>query len=176
MMRLGAIALLLAAFAGCTPIPQTNGNGRSDSFQDRNIEQQAISRINARYNGSVYVNVTSFNRHVLLTGAAPSESDRNSIGQIVAAIPDVRLVSNEMGVGDDAGMTVRGGDVFVTSDVKLRFLKHGNFHAEDVRVVTVNGTVFLLGQLTRRQAATAADLASTTKGVQRVITVFEYTN
>ncbi len=176
-MRHGLLVLLCAALAACAPVPTTSdGAAAQDSFQDRNIEQQAIARINERYKGSIYVNVTSFNRHVLLTGAAPSEGDRSAIAQIAAAIPDVRLVSNEMAVGDDAGMTVRGSDIFVTSDVKLRFLKHGNFHADQVRVVTVNGTVYLLGQVTRGQAGAAADLASTTKGVRRVITLFEYTN
>ncbi len=175
-MRSGVLALLFAALAGCAQAPADRSNAADNGFQDQDIEQQAIAQINQKYDGHVYVNVTSFKRHVLLTGTVPSETDRSAVEQLASSIPNVRLVSNELEVGKTAGMGGRSSDLFVTSDVKLRFLRHGKFPTDQVRVVTMNGTVYLMGLLRRQEAASAADLASTTKGVRRVITVFEYIN
>jgi osmotically-inducible protein OsmY len=174
-MRNLVLVALLAASVGCTPV-RPDGGATGSAFDDVHIEDRVIAQINSRYNGSVRVNVTSFNRHVLLTGDAPNEATKTDIGQLVAKMQDVRLVSNELEVGETHGLASHSSDVLVKSDVKLRFVKLGNFHSDDVKVVTENGTAYLMGQVSRKQAASAADLASTTQGVQRVITVFEYTN
>ncbi len=174
-MRNLALVALLVVSAGCTPV-RPEGGATGSAFDDVHIEDRVIAQINSRYNGSVRVNVTSFNRHVLLTGDAPNEATKADIGQLVARMQDVRLVSNELEVGETRGLASHSSDVLVKSDVKLRFVKLGNFHSDDVRVVTENGTVYLMGELSHKQAASAADLASTTQGVQRVITVFEYIN
>jgi osmotically-inducible protein OsmY len=165
------LVLMLHALVGCAPLDRRS---LSTSFEDEHIESQAISLINTRHTGIVHVNVTSFNRHVLLTGEVPDEASKSEIAQIVAAVPNINGISNEVVVGDIEGIASRSADSLITSDVKLRFIGNGRFGPGRVKVVTENGTVFLLGLVYHNEAESAAYLASTTKGVKRVITMFEY--
>ena len=44
----------------------------------------------------------------------------------------------------------------------------------NIKVVTENSTVYLMGLITREMATTAADIARNTSGVERVVKIFEY--
>jgi hypothetical protein len=50
-----------------------------------------------------------------------------------------------------------------------KYLKSGQF-----KVLTENGTVFLMGVVSRSQAQIAVDIARRVSGVQKVVKVFEY--
>ncbi len=168
-VRVLAVMVLLAALPACTPMERRS---QDPAFVDQDLERQAIARINGRRDQG-HVNVTAFNRHLLLTGEVQNEAVRADIGKIAAAVPNVAGVSNELVIGEELGIGSQSRDSLVNSDVKLRLAKN-SFGVDQVKVVTEGGTVFLMGRVSRRDARNAADLASTTKGVQRVVMVFEY--
>jgi len=178
------LAAILGSLQGCPAIVATGvGAGAlmaSDRrttgayIEDEGIEDKAVSQISAKYNNTAHVNVISFNRHALITGEAPNEETRAGIAQIVAGVPNVKAVSNELVVSGLTGFTSRSSDSIITGDVKLRFLNNKVFQADHVKVITENGTVFLMGLVYRKEAEAATEIASTTSGVQRVVKVFEY--
>ena len=96
------------------------------------------------------------------------------IGKIVSAIEKVRNVNNELAVSSTSSLVSRSNDGLITSNVKLRFLNDNRFNADHIKVVTENGTVYLMGLVKHDEADAASDIASTTKGVQRVVRLFEY--
>jgi osmotically-inducible protein OsmY len=162
---------LLAVLAGCAA-PQ---NPPAVSvFDDENIETEAISRIQRGRPSNVHVDVASFNRRLLLTGEVQSEAARSEIEKLVTGIPKVRAISNELVVGNITGVATRTTDSWIASDVKRRLRGNPSFNADQVKVVTESGTVYLMGNLSRSQAAAAAEVASTTNRVARVILVFDY--
>lgn len=178
-------AALLATLQGCFPVVATGmGAGALMAadrrtagayIDDQEIEVKASNRIGEQYKDKVYVNVTSFNHHVLITGEVPDETTRTGVEHVVAAIANVKAVSNELTIGPLSSMSSRADDTLITSNVKLRFLDNKNtFQANMVKVVTENGTVYLMGLVFHKEADAAANIASTTKGVQRVVKVFEY--
>lgn len=169
LYRTLSVALVMGMLSGCAAPEHPPA---VSVFDDEDIEKQAITRITGENLGHVHVNVTSFNRRLLLTGQVPSAASREQIARIVTGVPKVRAVVNELVVGDISGISSRTSDSWVTSDVKFRLLKDGP--AGEIKVTTENGTVFLMGTLRRRQGAAAAELASTTKGVKQVVMVFEY--
>ena len=178
------LAATLGVLQGCFPVVATGvGTGAlmaSDRrttgayIEDEGIEFKAISQVDTKYKNTVYVNITSFNRHILITGEVPNEAAKNDIAQIVASVPNVKAVSNELVVSGLSGVTSRSSDSIITGDIKLRFLHSKTFQASHIKVVTENGTVFLLGLVYRKEAEAATEIASTTSGVQRVVKVFEY--
>ncbi len=179
------LALLLSSLQGCFPIIAAGvGTGAlmvSDRrttgtyIEDEGIELKALGQVNEKYGDTVHVNVTSFNRRALITGEAPSEAVKNGIGQIVSSVPNVQSVSNELAVLGLSSLSSRGSDTIITSDVKLRFLNNGKvFQPEHIKVVTENGVVYLMGLVYHKEADAATDIASSTKGVQRVVKVFQY--
>ena len=141
--------------------------------EDQAIEMKASDRIGKQYK-DVHVNVTSFNRNVLISGEVQSEAVKAEIGSLVSGIENVRNVSNELIISGPSSLTSRSSDSLITSDVKLRFVQDKRFDADHVKVVTENGTVFLMGIVKRAEADAATEVASMTGGVQRVVKLFEY--
>ena len=179
------LAAVLGALQGCFPVIAAGvGTGallaadRRTSgayIEDEGIEDKAVNQISIKYKDAAHVNVTSFNRHVLITGEAPSEEVKNGIGKLVADTPNVKVVNNELVVSGVTSLTSRGSDSVITGNVKLRFLNNKQaFQPDHVKVVTENGTVFLMGLVYRKEADAATEIASTTDGVERVVKMFEY--
>jgi len=162
----------LALLAGTPALAQAPQE--ESKFTDPNIERDVLSRMSSGDHGRMHVNVSSFNRRVLLTGEVESEAARAEIARIAAATPNVRAVSNELVVAGVSGVGSRTTDSIITSDVKFRLRGSDNVDIDDVRVVTENGTVYLMGKVRRRVGAAAAEIASTTGRVDRVVLVFDY--
>ncbi len=162
---------LLAVLAGCATPQNTPA---VSVFDDENIETDALARINGAHNGNVHVTVTSFNRRLLLTGEVPSVAAKAEIEKLVAGVPKVRAVSDELMVATITGVSSRTADSWITSDVKYRLRGNAAFSADQIKVVAENGTVFLMGSVRRKQGAAAAEIASNASRVQRVVLVFDY--
>jgi len=141
---------------------------------DEGIELRVSNRISERYGDKVHVNVTSYNRVVMLTGEVPNEGIRDEIDKSIVGLAGVRGVTNEVQVGPNTAYTARANDSAITGKVKARFVDANRFNAIHVKVVTENSNVFLLGIVTEKEGNDAAELARTTAGVRKVIKVFEY--
>jgi osmotically-inducible protein OsmY len=141
--------------------------------EDEGIEIKAANRISRKFKGT-HLNVTSYNRMVLLTGEIGSDADKIEAGLIAQAVENVRGLFNELQVAGNTSLTVRANDSYLTSKVKTRFVDAQKFNAVHVKVVTENGVVYLMGLVKRHEADAATDIARTTGGVQKVVRVFEY--
>jgi osmotically-inducible protein OsmY len=141
--------------------------------EDQGIEIKAANRIGEKF-GDAHINVTSYNRMLLLTGEAADAAAKDQIGKIAGAVENVRSVDNEIRIAGNSSMSARANDSYLTSKVKARFLDAQKFDVVHVKVVTEANTVYLLGLVTRKEAADATEIARTTAGVQRVVRLFEY--
>jgi len=141
---------------------------------DERIEIQASSRISELFKDKGHINVTSFNRQVLLTGEAPTEALKQDAERAAATTPEVKNVINEMTIGPPTSFSQRSNDSYLTSVVKSRFVTAQKFNPIHVKVITEAGTVYLMGMVTKREADDATQIARTTSGVKRVVRVFEY--
>jgi osmotically-inducible protein OsmY len=142
--------------------------------EDEGIEIKASGRIGASFKDGIHINVTSYNRTVLLTGEVPDAAARTEVERITRGVENVRGVYNETIVAGVSSFTARSNDSILTSKVKGRFLDAGKFNALHVKVVTENGVVYLMGLVKKQEAEDATELARTTSGVQKVVRVFEY--
>ncbi|MCC6917446.1 BON domain-containing protein [Nitrosomonas sp.] len=143
-------------------------------IEDEGIELKTSRRIGERLGDKVHVNVTSFNRSVLLTGEAPNESVRKEAEKLAMSIENVRHISNEIIIAPKSSLASRSNDALITSKVKTRFINNKVFQVNHIKVVTENGVVYLLGLVKRKEGETATRIASTTESVTRVVKVFEY--
>ena len=141
-------------------------------LEDETIEFKAAARAR-ELSPAGHVNNTSYSRLLLITGEVPSEVDRNLLAQQLARVENVRSVVNELAVMGNTSLTARSNDSIISAKVKASFLDAKDLQATAVKVVTERGTVFLMGRVTEREAARAADLARGVNGVQKVVRVFE---
>lgn len=171
----GCPVVLVAGGIGAATAVANDRRTSETLLADERLEWESSRRL--RGSGqwdNLNVNVTSYNRMVLLTGQAASEEVRSTAERIVSEIPNVRGVINELVVGKFSNFAQRSTDTVVTTNVKARFVGAEKFNPGHVKVVTEAGTVFLLGLVTEAEGDQAARLAATTAGTTRVVKAFEY--
>jgi osmotically-inducible protein OsmY len=142
--------------------------------EDEGIELRTANRVSERFGDRVHVNVTSYNRSVLLTGEVPDEKTKAEIEKIVLSLANARSVTNDLQVAGGSSLSSRASDATITGKVKARFLDANRFNVLNVKVVTEASVVYLLGIVTEQEAADAVEVTRTTGGVRKVVKVFEY--
>jgi len=138
---------------------------------DTTIELKASNYISQNVKDASHINLTSYNRRMLLTGEVPNEAIKAQAGREIAQIENVLAVWNELVVAGNSSLTARANDSYITSKVKARFIDANEFSPHYVKVVTEGGTVFLLGIVSSREADAAVRIARTTDGVRKVVNV-----
>ena len=141
--------------------------------EDQGIGIKASSRISDKF-PDAHINITSYNRMLLLTGETANNAARTEIEKVARAIENVRGVYNEIAVVGNSSLSSRTNDAYVTGKVKARFVDGQKFNAVHVKVVTESSTVYLLGMVNRKEADDATEIARTTSGVQKVVRLFEF--
>lgn len=186
-LLLALVPLVAAAVfaSGCAPVVVVGAAAGGASIAidrrptdvqlaDERIEWQASSRIGDKLKDQGHVNVTSYNRTVLLTGEATNEALKVEAEKLVAAVPEVKHVVNDIVVTKPSSMGTRSNDAYLTSVVKTRMVGDQKFNPMHVKVVTESNVVYLLGLVTQKEADDAAHIARHVSGVKRVVKVFEY--
>jgi osmotically-inducible protein OsmY len=190
MNKLIPIALagvLISQLQGCAPLVVGGAAAGTAAAVDRRttgvfvgdqeIELRALTRLRETFPQKTGdISATSYNRQVLLTGQVADESTRSRATEVVKAIPDVRTVYNELSVAPPPSLTAVANDTATTGNVKTRLLRDERVPGANIKVVTEAGVVYLMGLLTQAEANAATDIARTTSGVTRVVTLFEFLN
>jgi osmotically-inducible protein OsmY len=145
-------------------------------IDDEGIENTTLLDVKRKYPDGTHVNITSYNRTVLITGEVFNEAQKKGIEDVVRAHRNVRDVHNELAIMPVASLAAVSGDSALTARVKARLVDTKGVSANHIKVVTERGIVHLLGILNRAEADVATEVARTTSGVQRVVRLFEYTN
>jgi osmotically-inducible protein OsmY len=181
--RIGALVLAAATLGGCaalvvggavgTAVVVTDRRTAGTQLEDQNIELKSVTSIRETVGERGHINVTSYNRQVLLTGEVASEADRAAVEQAIGRIEGVKSIVNELAAMVASTMTTRSNDTILTSRVKASYLDAKDLQANAVKVVTERAVVYLMGRVTEREANRATDLARGVAGVQKVVKMFE---
>jgi osmotically-inducible protein OsmY len=170
---LGACAPIIVGGAVMGSLMATDRRTAGTQIEDEGIELRSGSGVSDNLGERVHVNVTSYNRQVLLTGEVPSAQDKQLVEQVVSKVENVRAIVNELGILGNSTLTQRTSDALVTGKVKASMLDAKDLFANSFKVVTERGTTYLMGRVTQREANRATDLARSTGGVQKVVRVLE---
>lgn len=183
LMALLAATALTTALAGCAPVVlggvavggmmAVDRRTTGTQVEDERIELQAVNRIHAQYADRVHVNITSYNRQVLLTGEVPSAQDRQRVEQVVLGVENVRSVVNDLAVMPPTSLGQRSNDTFITGKVRASLVDAKDLSASAFKVVTERNVVYLMGRVTPREAQRATEIARGVSGVSKVVRVFE---
>jgi len=142
--------------------------------EDKAIILKGETRISKFVGDEGHVNVTSFNRKVLLTGAVKDEAMKQAVEREVTSIEGVQSVVNDLEVSGLTNFTSRSNDSLITGKVKASIVDTKNLSANSIKVVTERGIVYLMGRVTQNEGQLAAEVARGVSGVRKVTKVFEY--
>ncbi len=118
------------------------------------------------------IGITVFNRVVLLIGQVPTKALSQELSGQISRVAGVKLVYNELSIGPNISMSQYLDDSWITAKVKANMMRHVNPFA--FKVVTENAVVYLMAITTIEDGKLAADLASRTAGVKKVVTLYDY--
>ena len=152
--------------------PRTTGTQVDDEI----LEEKVAYNINKdeQIKQEARINVVAYNGKVLLIGQAPSMDVAETAKNLAAGVEGVTEIYNEIRQSEKIGFGQIMQDSWITTQVKSKLLVNGEVKATEVKVVTENSEVFLLGKVSQNQANAATDVARNTSGVKKVVKVFSY--
>ncbi len=139
---------------------------------DRSIEHTAkinIYGLQENLQANSRMGVHSFYSEVLLTGEIPTETLKEQAGKIVSSMPDVRRVYNELNVSVAKGYSSTVQDGYVTSKLLAKSVANSGVKTSQLKAVTDNGVVYIMGRMTPTQQSHLIDIANSTAGVTELV-------
>lgn len=178
-----AVALSAGLLSGCASIQSFNSS--DDSFGvavtdrtlaqrilDKSIENTAkinISRIDPTLYQRSRISVDSFYSTVLVTGEVPDEQTKQQVETIVSSMPDVKQFYNKLTVGNQKGTSYTVHDAYISSKVNAKILANNALSSSQVKVVTDDGIVYILGKLTPAQRSHLINIINSTVGIKELV-------
>ncbi len=183
MLRMGLLLISLS-LQGCLNMATTgaqavyNRHSIQKNVTDQYITMQAYQALYFKTDQFKNANVaiSTYNNEVLLAGQVPFSWQKTEAERIVKQIADVNTVYNLISIESPSSTLTRVSDAWITTKIKTKLLASDDIDVTQIKVVTENGTVYLMGILRPEEADAAVDVARYTEGVQSVVKIFSYMN
>jgi osmotically-inducible protein OsmY len=173
-------AALCSGLTGCAPLlvggaamggamVVTDRRSSGVQLEDETIELKAGQRVRAAVGERSHVNVTSYQRQVLLSGEVYNEADKTAIEVAIGKIDGVKSVVNDLAVMWPSSTSERSRDLLLAGKIKATFVDAAGLSSNAFTIVTERGVVYLMGRVTEEEATRAIDLARAVPGVVKVV-------
>ena len=182
-LKLIALGAGASALSGCFPLVAGGMAGgalviadrRNPGTQaiDRGIQLEAESFLTKKYGDNIHVNVSVFNRRVLLTGETRTDGIKLNVETDIKNMKNVTAVFNELVAAPISGLRARANDSYLTTRIKSAFVATEGVPSNSMKVITESGKVYLMGTVTDAEANRAVEIARSVPGVKQVTKVFD---
>jgi len=183
------VLIILGVLPGCVPVVAGTAVGATGGslLYDRRPMKVILKDDDVAYaierklfyvndiKNQCHVGITSYNGVMLLVGQAPTQALKDQITAVAKTVPGIKRLYNQMTLGAPTSYLTRTSDSWITTKVKTKLLMAKHLKSGQFKVLTENGTVFLMGVVSRSQAQLAVSITRRADGVQKVVKVFEYT-
>jgi len=171
----GCVAVAVVGVVGGASVASDN-RSLGNQIDDQKIELVAhneLAKIKA-LKDNANLQVISVNGSVLIIGQTLNSYLRDQAVKTISGIDGIVQVHNQVRIGNTVSITTKTNDIWLTSKVKTALFASDKLNAANVKVVTENGEVFLMGIIKQEDANIAVDIARNISGVNRVFKIFEY--
>ena len=147
-----------------------------NQIDDKTIELNAYSKLSEQkpLKDKTNIQLASLNGILLVVGQAPTEPMRADVIKLLNKIKGVKKLFNQIRIGNTTSILTKSNDTWLTSKVKLALLTDKHIDGSNIKVITENGEVFLMGLVNQTEADIAVNIARNVGGVNRVLKAFEY--
>ena len=188
-MRILTITLLLCCLVNlqaCVGVATlaivTGANMAADNrtlgkqIDDQGIELKAKSLITTdeALDKQTNLHFVSINGALLIIGQAPNTYLRDKVIKKVSDISGVTQLHDQIRITNNITIATATNDIWLTSKVKTALLSKEELNGSNIKVITENAEVFLMGLVKASTAKQAIEIARNISGVNRVINAFEY--
>jgi len=121
------------------------------------------------------ISLLIYKKNVLVAGQTPNAADKSNIlGKIQSDFPEINRVIDEISITKNNSLVGKAKDISITALVEANLLNQEVVNPTHVRVMTESGVVYLMGDVTKREADAAVKSASKANGVKSIIKHFNY--
>lgn len=170
----GCPLLVVGAAAGGGALVVTDRRTVGTQTEDREIQIKAKLQLDNGLPDSAHIDVAVVHNNVLLVGEVPSDIAKQRAVEIVRGIQNVKNVVDETAVLPPSSFGTRSNDTYLEGRVKTALIGEKAVSANDFKVVSERGTIYLMGLVTEQEGAQGALVASQVPGVKQVVKVFRY--
>lgn len=186
LIKLGCVLLALSQLQGCvtaavvavasTASVVNDRRSVGNQIDDQTIELQAYSKLRAltELENHSNIQVISLNGTMLVVGQVESNYLKDIAIKALRSVNGVMQMHNQLRIGTPTSVLTRSNDVWLTTKVKTALFGGDHLDATNIKVITENGEVFLMGIVNEQEASEAVDIARNIGGVARVYKAFEY--
>ncbi len=171
-----ATALIGASAVGAGSMIAADSRSTGSMIDDEAIElrgEKVLSN-NREQSEASNLDIYSVNGIVLLAGQCPYKEYIEYINDRVSKIDGVKKVYNYIEQTQPVSMGQSSQDSWITSKVKTGLLFGEKINSGRFKVVTENSVVYLLGYVTRDEAARAVYVTKDISGVRKIVKLFDY--
>ena len=173
---------LILLLPGCVNVATTgaqavyNHHNLEKSWKDQYTTMRVYQALNYKTKqfNDANIAIATVDGDVLLAGQVPEAWQKEAAGEITKQIPNVKQVYNLVTIASPSSTLTRMSDAWITAKVKAKLIASDDLDATQIKVVTENGRVYLMGTIKPEEAEAAVDLARQTDGVQAVVKIFSY--
>tara|TARA_R110001592_G_scaffold3334_1_gene18566 strand:+ start:3380 stop:3976 length:597 start_codon:yes stop_codon:yes gene_type:complete len=185
-IQLVTLLLILSVLQGCAAVTvvaitagtsmATDRRSIGNQIDDQSIELEAYNEItkNKSLNANTNLHISSVNGSVLIIGQAPTTYLKDQAIKIVNEINGVVRIHNQIRIGNVTSVTTQTNDIWLTSKVKTALFSSDEVSGNNIKVITENAEVFLMGIVSKKEADAAVNISRNISGVNRVFKAFEY--
>ena len=164
---------LAAGGALMTGLVSADRRSAGAQLEDQNIEIKANNQLRLNMGERAHINITSYNRQVLITGEVPSAQDQALAAQLVKSVDNVATVLNELAVMGNTTLTERSNDVITAGRIKAAIFDAQDLTSSAFKITIERGVVYLLGRVTPREAKRVTEVITAVPGVRKVVRALE---
>ena len=167
-------AAVISLAGGATIVNDKRTIGKIIDDQTIELNAYAALKKNQGIDDNTHIVVTSVNGSVLILGQAANTHLKDLVAKNIVELQGVDKIHNQIRISNNTSLATRSNDVWLTSKVKTALFKSDKVKGFNIKVVTENAEVFLLGLITEQDANEAVEIARNVSGVNRVFKAFEY--
>lgn len=146
-----------------------------DDHEISNTAENKLSH-NQAIKDKTHITAAVFDRVVLLVGQAPTQELKTTAENLVKPIPKIKLLRNDIAIEEPTSTTTRAKDSWITTKVKSILLAEKGLSTSQVKIITENGVVYIMGLTTHQQSDIISEKVRQIDGVKKVVKLIEYIN
>ncbi len=151
---------------------RTLGTIADDKTLDLKLEAWAVSD---KKLANTHLNFTVFNKNVLITGETNNADIKIYILQFVTDnYPVITRALDEIAIMPVSSFFSRTNDSFIDSQIEIALNQQEVVNPAHIKLHTENKVVYLMGNVTKREAEKAVKVAAKVQGVTKVVKFFNY--
>jgi len=166
----------LIVVAGTAVAVTSDERSISTQIDDDNLSLAALDKINELpfNHRNIRINLIANNGYLLVIGQVNNNQQKNMIEKQLNTLKGAKQVYNQLRIkSHPIGFSQQSKDSWITTKAKSQLTAHDEINSFQIKVVTEDGELFLIGRVDKKTADSATNVGRKISGVKRVNRVFQ---